>query len=227
MTIKQGRLPFGPLYNRNLLSNHWLENRLLLEPEWKEYSHAAARALHEVSQLWKQQSKRVEQYAEPSLEEAFIQPIFKALGWTLLYQTYLRGRKPDYALFLADSDLDRALAKGRKSPDFWVHAAVVADLARVHAVVHDADAKEQRRRDEAVRDHLHQGAFDAVTIAGSIPLSRLNGTFITARNAMAFSQTAGSGVSILATSLLISPVLTPIWNVTLLHFSTDVRTLAT
>jgi len=127
MTIKQGRLPFGPLYNRNLLSNHWLENRLLLEPEWKEYSHAAARALHEVSQLWKQQSKRVEQYAEPSLEEAFIQPIFKALGWTLLYQTYLRGRKPDYALFLADSDLDRALAKGRKSPDFWVHAAVVAD----------------------------------------------------------------------------------------------------
>jgi hypothetical protein len=40
------------------------------------------------------------------------------------------------------------------------HAAVIGDLARMHAVVHDADAEEHRGRDEAVGDHLHQGALD-------------------------------------------------------------------
>jgi len=43
-------------------------------------------------------------------------------------------------------------------------AAIVGDGARVHAVVHHADAEEQRRRDEAVRDHLHQRALDAIGI---------------------------------------------------------------
>ena len=38
-------------------------------------------------------------------------------------------------------------------------AAVVADLAAVHAVVEHADAEEQRARDEAVRQHLHHAAL--------------------------------------------------------------------
>ncbi len=39
------------------------------------------------------------------------------------------------------------------------HAAVGRDLAAVHAVVHHADAKEQRAGHEAVRDHLHHRAL--------------------------------------------------------------------
>ena len=41
------------------------------------------------------------------------------------------------------------------------HAAVVGDLARVHAVVQHADAQEHRARHEAVRDHLHDAALHA------------------------------------------------------------------
>lgn len=127
MIAQQPNLPFGPLYNRNLLSNHWLDHRLVLEPEWTEHAHAAAAVLRQLAQMWDRQRQRVEKYAEPSLEEAFIWPVLKALGWTLQYQTFLRGRKPDYALFLAENDLDKALRKGRQSPEFWESATLVAD----------------------------------------------------------------------------------------------------
>ncbi|MDO8303383.1 MAG: hypothetical protein Q7T18_09085 [Sedimentisphaerales bacterium] len=124
---RQLNLPFGPLRNNNLFSNHWLENRLPLEPEWTECRSKALHLLGQLGQLWKIQKKRVEHYAEPTLEEAFIQPVFKQLGWPLLYQTFLRGRKPDYALFLNEIDLETATTKDRTEPAFWDTVALVAD----------------------------------------------------------------------------------------------------
>ena len=56
--------------------------------------------------------------------------MFEAIGWTACYQTYLRGCRPDYALFLTGGDLDAALTAGRQSPEFWEAAAVVADAKR-------------------------------------------------------------------------------------------------
>ena len=41
------------------------------------------------------------------------------------------------------------------------HAAVIRNVAAVQAVIHYANAEEHRGRNEAVRDHLHQAAFDA------------------------------------------------------------------
>ena len=40
------------------------------------------------------------------------------------------------------------------------HAAVVGDLARMHAVIEHTHTKEKRARDESVRDHLHHTALD-------------------------------------------------------------------
>src|SRR5437764_9209458 len=55
----------------------------------------------ETLDLWVQQKLRVERYGnEASLEQAFIQPVFQILGWKLKYQTFLQGKKPDYALFI-------------------------------------------------------------------------------------------------------------------------------
>ena len=51
-----------------------------------------------------------------------------------------------------------AMVKTMKASGIFRHAvdqpAIGGDLARVHAVVDDADAQEQRARDEAVRQHL-------------------------------------------------------------------------
>ena len=41
MPAEQGLLPFSPVKNFGLFSNHWLTNRLSLEPEWAELRDSA------------------------------------------------------------------------------------------------------------------------------------------------------------------------------------------
>ncbi len=127
MAKRQLALPFEPMKNKNLLSNHWLDERLRLEPEWADCRRRAVDLLGQLGSLWREQRERVSQYAEANLEQAFIQPVLAQLGWMFLYQTSLRGRKPDYALFLRDADLDAALRAGRTSIEFWEHVVLVGD----------------------------------------------------------------------------------------------------
>lgn len=124
---EQLSFPFGPLHNKDLFSNHWLENRLLLEPEWEELKEQAKDALEKIIYLWSKEQKNVDKYVEPSLEYAFIQPIFEILGWNIVYQTWVRGRKPDYALFINEESKDRSIQAGHNSPEFWKHPVVLAD----------------------------------------------------------------------------------------------------
>ncbi|TWT41907.1 Modification methylase TaqI [Phycisphaerae bacterium RAS1] len=126
-------LPFGALRNSELFSNHWLQHRLQLEPEFAELRDAAGLAFRSVRQLWEMQRSRVEHYGdEAGLEQAFIQPLLATLGWILKYQTWLDGRKPDYALFLSEQALDAALRAGRNQPEFWQHPAALADAKAWH-----------------------------------------------------------------------------------------------
>lgn len=130
---QQTTLHFNPVKNFGLLSSHWIENRLRLEAEWDELEEQARQALDELGRLWATQRTRVDQYGnEAGLEHAFIQPVLETLGWKPIYQTFLQGRKPDYALFLDDAALDRSLAAGRNEPAFWSHPAVVADAKAWH-----------------------------------------------------------------------------------------------
>jgi len=124
----QLELPLGTVRNSFLFSSHWLQKRLPLEPEWKEFRDQANTVYRALKDLWKQEGDRVGQYGnESSLEYAFIQPVLEALGWKLIYQTNVRGRKPDYALFLDEEMLNAALAAGKESTNFWDNATLVAD----------------------------------------------------------------------------------------------------
>jgi hypothetical protein len=128
MGKKQLDLPFSAIRNAELLSNHWLEHRLPLEPDWNNRADAAQAALEKLAQLWKVERARVEKYnKEAPLEEAFIQPVFQILGWKLIYQCNLRGRTPDYALFETDRARDAALAVGDANEGFWKHPTILAD----------------------------------------------------------------------------------------------------
>jgi len=65
-----------------------------------ELRDSASDAIEEIVDLWKVQRTRVERYGdEQGLEEGFIQPVLRSLGWKLKYQAFLQGREPDYALF--------------------------------------------------------------------------------------------------------------------------------
>lgn len=133
MPQRQSPLPFGPLQNSSLFSNHWLEHRLPLEPEWDECRNDARAVLDRLLELWKTERDRIEHYGdEPSVEHAFIRPVFKSLGWKVKPQPHLQGRQPDYALFLDDDALNAALRCDRTSPDFWKYPVLVADAKAWH-----------------------------------------------------------------------------------------------
>ncbi|MDE0556485.1 MAG: Eco57I restriction-modification methylase domain-containing protein, partial [Candidatus Poribacteria bacterium] len=130
---RQTILPLSPVRNSNFLSNHWLEHRLPLEPEWTEQSEVAQGALDSLLSLWREERDRVALYGdEAGLEEKFIQPVFEILGWYFKYQPHLNGREPDYALFLDNDDLNAALDQGRLNPDFWKPSVAVADAKAWH-----------------------------------------------------------------------------------------------
>ena len=118
-----------------------------LEPEWHEERAAAIECLRRLITLWRGQADRVALYGnEAGLEEKFIQPVFESLGWHLKYQAYLNRREPDYALFLTDESLHNALNTGRTSPDFWSHAAAIADAKAWHISL-DRPTRQGTRRE--------------------------------------------------------------------------------
>lgn len=130
---RQTTLPMTLVRNRGLFSDHWFENRLELEPESKALRETALEVLDDLGKLWDREENRVERYGtEAPLEQAFIQPVFEALGWKLIHQTFLQGRKPDYALFVDDAHLDSALRVDHKDTTFWKFPRVVADAKAWH-----------------------------------------------------------------------------------------------
>ena len=72
MARTQLTLPFGPVRNSELLSNHWLEKRLPLEPEWDELRKEAQTALDTLAALWKKQSPHAPSLSEAQLEYQII-----------------------------------------------------------------------------------------------------------------------------------------------------------
>lgn len=163
MLTEQLTLPLGTLRNRALFSGHWLENRLALEPEWVELRDEARGVLDSLSELWRVQRGRVEHYGdEQGLEQAFIQPVLERLGWKLKYQTFLQGRKPDYALFVSDEALDAALANGRNSPDFWKYPTLVADAKAWHISLDRPNTVNNKREypPEQIESYLNLSRLD-------------------------------------------------------------------
>ena len=163
MVHEQLTLPLGALRNRALFSSHWLEHRLPLEPEWTELRDKAREVLDSLTELWRVQRGRVEHYGdEQGLEQAFIQPVFERLGWKLKYQTFLQGRKPDYALFLNDEALDAALVSGRNSPDFWKYPTLVADAKAWHVSLDRPNTVNNKREypPEQIESYLNLSRLD-------------------------------------------------------------------
>ena len=139
-------LRLGPVRNSELFSSHWLKTRLPLEPEWTEHLQLGTDVLAKLSNLWREQRPRVGHYGnEQSLEQAFIQPVLQTLGWKLIYQTHLRGRRPDYALFSGDAALDASLNANRLSPEFWNYPTILADAKAWHVSLDRPTVTAQQR----------------------------------------------------------------------------------
>ncbi len=127
---EQLRLALGPYENRNLFSEHFLQDIL---PRWPEFADAdASGVLADLAELWQAERTGLEQANEAQTEERFIKPVLSRLGFSFTVQagipTASGHRQPDYALFVDDDA--RAAAAERLGADRFVGAVAVGDAKR-------------------------------------------------------------------------------------------------
>jgi len=103
------QLSLAAVNNKNLFSNHFLENLLKSMPEWSEKDHIEP-FQHMLDLYEKEKAWLLPSMKEAELEERFFRPILKLLGFTIKPQPTLEESKdfPDYALFKDRDDLDKA-----------------------------------------------------------------------------------------------------------------------
>jgi len=115
--------------NRDLFSNHYLDDHLRGTEPWNEVSDADVEAAYEaITDLWTEKQGRVDDYNEAQLERNFIRPIFEILGIPFeIEETVMRNaRRPDYGFFPSDDAADAAFDR----EDFYEEATAVADAKR-------------------------------------------------------------------------------------------------
>lgn len=118
--------------NQNLFSTNYLENRLPETDLWKEADESAAQILQAVTAAYHDiRSLKLGPGEEASLEDRFIRPIFKALGFTWHPQPVTpRGSKkkrPDYALFASEAEFREARNDKTNLKRFFSHALTIAE----------------------------------------------------------------------------------------------------
>src|SRR5262245_54898348 len=118
--------------NQNLFSTNYLENRLPETGLWKEADESAAQILQVVTAAYHDiRSLKLGPGEEASLEDRFIRPIFKALGFTWHVQPATqRGSKkkrPDYALFASEADFKAAREEKENLQRFFSQALTIAE----------------------------------------------------------------------------------------------------
>lgn len=115
--------------NRDLFSNHYLDDHLRDTEPWNEVSDADIEAAYEeITDLWTEKQERVDDYNEAQLERNFIRPIFDILGIPFeIEETVMRNaRRPDYGFFPSEEAADAAFDR----ENFYEEATAVADAKR-------------------------------------------------------------------------------------------------
>ncbi|TKJ43718.1 hypothetical protein CEE36_03260 [candidate division TA06 bacterium B3_TA06] len=97
--------------NQDLFSNHYLEEILPEEREWRDHE-GIEEAFEGISKLYKENLTRLPALSEPQLENDFIRPILEILGHHYIVQPREKTaegiRRPDYALFDTESAKKKA-----------------------------------------------------------------------------------------------------------------------
>ncbi|WP_135365028.1 Eco57I restriction-modification methylase domain-containing protein [Halosimplex halophilum] len=115
--------------NRDLFSNHYLNDHLRETEPWNEVPDAEVEAaFEEISDLLDEKRDRVEDYNEAQLERNLIRPIFEILDISFeIEETVMRNaRRPDYGFFPGEEAADTAFDR----ENFYEEAIAVADAKR-------------------------------------------------------------------------------------------------
>ena len=91
--------------NRDLFSNHYLDEHLPETEAWDEVSDAELEAAREeILELWEREKGTAPDRNEAQLEANFIRPMFRELGipFEVEESTSRTQRRPDYGFFESD-----------------------------------------------------------------------------------------------------------------------------
>jgi hypothetical protein len=128
--LSQLRLALGPFQNRKLFADHFLGERLVEWPEFRDLD--ATGLLHDLTAIWEAERGGLAIANEAQTEARFIQPVLERLGFAYTVQAGLQvgggRRQPDYALFLDDKTRARADLAGGNAR--YRDAVAVADAKR-------------------------------------------------------------------------------------------------
>ncbi len=155
--VMAGQINLFVWNNQNLFSNNYLENRLPSSTLWTAQKEQAAAAFEEIKKAYDSiKALHLGPGEEAGLEDKFIRPVLKALGYEWDVQpTTERGTKkkrPDYALF-KDRETHEAARKDKyDSSRFFSHALTILEAKYWKRRLNDADPKDRLdRRDPTAK----------------------------------------------------------------------------
>ncbi|WP_096394503.1 Eco57I restriction-modification methylase domain-containing protein [Halorubrum trapanicum] len=119
--------------NRDLFSNHYLDEHLPETEAWEEVdSEELEAAYEEIVDLYEREKDTAPKRNESQLEEKFIRPMFRKLGipFEVEESTSRTQRRPDYGFFESDDAARSAFERREEGGDFYESAVAVADAKR-------------------------------------------------------------------------------------------------
>ncbi|AAC82880.1 unknown (plasmid) [Halobacterium salinarum NRC-1] len=119
--------------NRDLFSNHYLDEHLPETEEWDEVSDEELQeAYDDIMALWEREKDTAPKRNESQLEEKFIRPMFRKLGipFEVEESTSRTQRRPDYGFFDTEDAARDAFERREEGGDFYENAVAVADAKR-------------------------------------------------------------------------------------------------
>ncbi|MFW6382713.1 MAG: Eco57I restriction-modification methylase domain-containing protein, partial [Haloferacaceae archaeon] len=119
--------------NRDLFSNHYLDEHLPETEAWDEVDEAELRdAYDEILGLYEREKETAPKRNESQLEEKFIRPMFRKLGihFEVEESTSRTQRRPDYGFFATEDAARDAFGRRESGGDFYENAVAVADAKR-------------------------------------------------------------------------------------------------
>ncbi|APX98447.1 Eco57I restriction-modification methylase domain-containing protein [Natronorubrum daqingense] len=144
--------------NRDLFSNHYLDEQLPKTDAWRDVDDGELRAAFDaVSELWEREQETAPKRNESQLEETFIRPIFRMLGipFEVEATTDRTRRRPDYAFFDAAETARDAYDRRGEGGEFYANALAVADAKRWGRPLDTRGSGEHRRDFENPSYQIH------------------------------------------------------------------------
>ncbi|SDY52379.1 Eco57I restriction-modification methylase domain-containing protein [Halopenitus persicus] len=119
--------------NRDLFSNHYLDEHLPETEAWDEIDDDELQSAYdEISDLYEREKSTAPKRNESQLEEKFIRPMFRKLGipFEVEESTSRTQRRPDYGFFESEDAARDAFERREAGGDFYENAVAVADAKR-------------------------------------------------------------------------------------------------